>query len=284
MTLEQCKISSIGRLRSEFPDAEASWMVRMIFEHLLGYSQVDMAIKSDEPVSDFISSKISSIIDRLLTHEPIQYIFGETTFYGLRLKVTPDVLIPRPETEELVDMIVKDAADRPDLRVLDVCTGSGCIAIALARNLRFPIVEAIDLSPKSLEIANDNIAATRTNVKTIQADALHLKPSPDSFDVIVSNPPYIADSERSTMDSNVIDHEPSMALFVPDSDPLIFYTAICSYAKTALSSGGRIYFELNPLYADRLASQMSADGWQEVSLYRDMQSAVRFLSAICPEK
>lgn len=284
MTLEQCKISSIGRLRSEFPDAEASWMVRMIFEHLLGYSQVDMAIKSDEPVSDFISSKISSIIDRLLTHEPIQYIFGETTFYGLRLKVTPDVLIPRPETEELVDMIVKDAADRPDLRVLDVCTGSGCIAIALARNLRFPIVEAIDLSPEALEIANDNIAATRTNVKTIQADALHLKPSPDSFDVIVSNPPYIADSERSTMDSNVIDHEPSMALFVPDSDPLIFYTAICSYAKTALSSGGRIYFELNPLYADRLASQMSADGWQEVSLYRDMQSSVRFLSAICPEK
>ena len=243
-----------------------------------------MAIKSDEPVSDFISSKISSIIDRLLTHEPIQYIFGETTFYGLRLKVTPDVLIPRPETEELVDMIVKDAADRPDLRVLDVCTGSGCIAIALARNLRFPIVEAIDLSPKALEIANDNIAATRTNVKTIQADALHLKPSPDSFDIIVSNPPYIADRERSTMDSNVIDHEPSMALFVPDSNPLIFYTAICSYAKTALSSGGRIYFELNPLYADRLASQMSADGWQEVSLYRDMQSSVRFLSAICPEK
>lgn len=284
MTLEQCKISSIGRLRSEFPDAEVSWMVRMIFEHLLGYSQVDMAIKSDEPVSDFISSKISSIIDRLLTHEPIQYIFGETTFYGLRLKVTPDVLIPRPETEELVDMIVKDAADRPDLRVLDVCTGSGCIAIALARNLRFPIVEAIDLSPKALEIANDNIAATRTNVKTIQADALHLKPSPDSFDIIVSNPPYIADRERSTMDSNVIDHEPSMALFVPDSNPLIFYTAICSYAKTALSSGGRIYFELNPLYADRLASQMSADGWQEVSLYRDMQSSVRFLSAICPEK
>lgn len=284
MTLEQCKLSSLERLRSEFPGAEASWMVRIIFEQVMGYSQVDMAIKANQPVSDFIAEKISGIIDRLLAHEPIQYIFGETSFYGIKIKVNPDVLIPRPETEELVDMIIRDSADRTDMRVLDICTGSGCIAIALARHLRFAQVDGIDISRKALNVADENIADTHVNVRTIEADALSLPLVSDEYDIIVSNPPYIADSEREAMDSNVLNHEPHIALFVPDDDPLKFYTAICRYAATALSENGRIYFELNPMFANRLASIMKNEGWREVTLHRDMHARVRFLSATRPEK
>lgn len=279
MTLEQCRISAYTRLRSEYPDAEASWMVRMIFEKLMNYSQVDMAIKAKESVSTFMAQKIRDVIVRVLNHEPIQYVFGEASFFGLTLKVAPGVLIPRPETEELVEMIVRDADQRADLRVLDICTGSGCIAIALARNLRFPIIDAIDISREALAIAADNVSSCRVKVTLHEADALRLQPQSDIYDIIVSNPPYIAESERATMDRNVTNHEPAMALFVPDNDPLRFYTAICRFASTALRAGGRIYFELNPMFADRLKSWMEAEGWQDISLHRDMQANIRFLSA-----
>lgn len=279
MTLEQCRISAYTRLRSEYPDAEASWMVRMIFEKLMNYSQVDMAIKAKEPVSTFMAQKIRDVIVRVLNHEPIQYVFGEASFFGLTLKVAPGVLIPRPETEELVEMIVRDADQRADLRVLDICTGSGCIAIALARNLRFPIIDAIDISREALAIAADNVSSCRVKVTLHEADALRLQPQRAIYDIIVSNPPYIAESERATMDRNVTDHEPAIALFVPDNDPLRFYTAICRFASTALRAGGRIYFELNPMFADRLKSWMEAEGWQDISLHRDMQANIRFLSA-----
>lgn len=279
MTLEQCRISAYTRLRSEYPDAEASWMVRIIFEKLMNYSQVDMAIKAKEPVSTFMVQKVNDIINRLLNHEPIQYIFGETSFFGLTLKVAPGVLIPRPETEELVEMIIKEADQRPDLRVLDICTGSGCIAIALARNLRFPIIDAVDICREALAIAADNIRSCRVNVTLSEADALRMRPQSGAYDIIVSNPPYIAESERASMDRNVTDHEPTMALFVPDSDPLRFYTAICRFASSALVAGGRLYFELNPMFADRLKLWMEAEGWQDISLHRDMQANIRFLSA-----
>lgn len=269
----------MNRLRPHFRGGEATWLTRMIFEHLLGYSPVDMAIKADNPVSDYMHQKISGIVDRLLKGQPIQYIFGEASFYGLKMKVTPATLIPRPETEELVDMIVRDADKKPDLKVFDICTGSGCIAIALARNLNFPIVDATDISTDALRIATENIRTLRVKVNAFQSNALDLDEAVDKYDIIVSNPPYIAESERATMERNVLDHEPSLALFVPDTDPLMFYTAICRYASKALSSQGRLYFELNPLFAEQLASQMKAEGWQEVQLHRDMQGSLRFLSA-----
>lgn len=283
MTLGEFRIETLRRLSTRYDSGEARWMTRIIFEKIMGYSQVDTAIKSDQPISEFMQKKINETLSRLLSGEPIQYVFGETEFYGISLKVSPGVLIPRPETEELVEMIVKDANSRSDLRVLDVCTGSGCIAIALARNLKFPQIEAIDISDDALSVAKENLERTRTSVTLRKADALALKPDSKQFDIIVSNPPYIAGSERASMDSNVVDHEPAMALFVPDDDPLRFYIAIASYATQTLSDGGRLYFELNPLFAEALASRLTTDGWNDVRLHRDMQAKIRFLSATKPE-
>lgn len=283
MTLKECCDNATARLLEAYPASETRWMVRIIFEHLKGYTPVDLVIKAGDQVSDFIAGKVSGVIDRLLAREPIQYIFGETQFYGLRLKVTPDTLIPRPETEELVDMIVREAGDRSDLRVLDIGTGSGCIAIALARNLRFPQVSAIDISPRALEVARENARTLRTNISFSQADALALTPpAAPAYDIIVSNPPYIALHEQSGMDSNVLDHEPHSALFVPDSDPLVFYHAIARFALKALTPGGRIYFEINPLYAHDLSAFMQSGGWTDINLIPDTYRNIRFLSATNP--
>ena len=283
MTLEECRRKTVQRLTAIYPRSEAEWMTRIIFEQLKGYSQTDLIMKADSEVSDFIAGKVDAVTERLLHHEPIQYIFGETRFYGLKLKVSPAVLIPRPETEQLVEMIINDAAGRSDLRVLDICTGSGCIAVALARNLLFPRVEAIDISPDALEVAKENARLTSTKITFSQADALKLQLPAGNYDIIVSNPPYIAEKERTTMDANVLDYEPELALFVPDSDPLRFYTAISRSAMTGLHAGGRLYFEINPIYVKELKQQMQADGWLDVDAVRDMQGLYRFISATRPK-
>lgn len=276
--------SAASRLAPTYGESEARWMVRIIMQELKGYSRVDLAVKADAEVSDYLIAKVSSIVDRLLAGEPLQYIFGATEFYGLRLAVSPAVLIPRPETAELVDLIVRENARRQDLRVLDVCTGSGCIAVALARNLPFAQVEAIDLSGDALDVARSNAAALKVKVSFRQADALSLTPEAEPrFDIVVSNPPYVLDSERAEMSANVLDHEPHIALFVPDSDPLRFYRSIAAYAMTALTAGGRLYFELNPLTAESLARELRADGWTDVALLPDTDGKRRFLTATRPD-
>lgn len=285
LTLRQCADNAIRRLLPEYPDGEARWMVRIIFEKLKGWNRTEMMIRADQEISPFIAGKVDEIVQRLLDHEPIQYILGEARFYGMTLNVTPDVLIPRPETEELVDMIVADADGRSDLRVMDLCTGSGCIAIALARNLPFADVTAVDISAKALEVAAGNATLTKTAIHFRNADVLSL-PMPDKadMDIIVSNPPYIAESERAAMDPNVLDHEPALALFVPDSDPLRFYRAISPYASRALRPGGRLYFEINPLFAAQLHSLLAADGWDDITITPDMQRRQRFISATAPSQ
>lgn len=195
------------------------------------------------------------------------------------------MLIPRPETAELVDMIVKEAGSTADLRVADICTGSGCIAVALARNLTFPVITAIDISAPALEIAAENIKDLKvSSVTLLKADATDPSELPGGeFDIIVANPPYIADDERGSMDRNVLLYEPHSALFVPDDDPLLFYRAIAGYARTHLSASGRLYFEINPIYAERLAAHMTDAGWRDVTLTRDIHGTYRFLSASRPE-
>lgn len=260
-------------------------MVRIIMEQLKGYTLADIAIKSQDEVSDYITGKVRAVVDRLLADEPIQYIFGEARFYGLKLKVTPDTLIPRPETEELVDMIVQGNADRTDLRVLDACTGSGCIALALSRNLPFSRVDAFDLSDKALAVARENAAALKAKVDFFKADAFNLPPEPSPvYDIIVSNPPYIAERERKDMEPNVLLYEPHSALFVPDAAPLEFYDALNAYALTALKPGGQIYYELNPLHADELALRMRSAGWTDVTVALDIERRKRFLTAKLPSR
>lgn len=285
MTLNELTAHAIASLTPVTGEREARASLRMIYEAVKGWSQVDTAIKGGEQASPFVVGKVTDIVNRMLRHEPLQYILGEAWWYGMRLKVTPAVLIPRPETAELVDMIVKEQSGRIDLRVADICTGSGCIAIALARNLPFAHVDAVDNSSEALDVARENGIALRADrsIDWIEADALRPDTLPAGpYDIIVSNPPYIADDERGSMDRNVLYFEPHAALFVPDDDPLRFYNAINACALTALKPGGRIYYELNPNYATRLADSMTAAGWIAVELHRDIHATVRFLTATRP--
>lgn len=283
MTLRQLCHRAQSRLEPLYGDGEARWLVRVAMEYLKGYTLADLALKGDAEVTGWLQGKMDEVVGRLLNHEPIQYIFGYTRFYGLKIKVSPDTLIPRPETEELVGLIVDDFGHTPDLKVLDACTGSGCIALALARNLPFAHVSAFDLSESALKIAEENDAMLRTKVHIYQADALRLPPaSTPLYDIVVSNPPYVTGHERAAMDFNVLDFEPPQALFVPDDDPLRFYHVIARYALTALHPGGKIYFEINPLFADELRDDMSRQGWGDVTLIADSSARMRFLTAICP--
>lgn len=283
MVLDELRRATVKRLGEVYPRGEALWLWREMLMRIKGWGQVELAIKAGDEVSEYLQRKVEEVTVRLLRKEPVQYIFGMAEFYGLQLKVTPDVLIPRPETAEMVDMIVKWADGRTDLRVLDVCTGSGCIAVALARNLKFAQIAAIDLSSKALAVATENVKALKVKVNLKLGDALQLKDETSpKYDIIVSNPPYIAESERASMDSNVVDHEPQMALFVPDSDPLRFYHAIARYAMTALVSGGVLYFEINPLYAIRLREELQQQGWDDVVVEADMQGLNRFIHCVHP--
>lgn len=273
-----------SRLSPKYGEGEAREMSRIIFENLKGWSPVDLVIRANELISDFIQEKINNIVERLLNNEPIQQIFGNTRWYGLTLQVTPATLIPRPETAELIDLIVHENPAK-DLRVLDAGTGSGCIAIALKRNLVFPDVTAIDISEEALAVARANAAALHASINFRHADILNLPQTltEAGFDIIVSNPPYIADHEKATMERNVLDFEPHTALFVPDSDPLRFYIALLKQAcRGMLRPGGKIYFEINPLYAKDLKEATEQLGFANVVVTRDTDGKLRFLSAIKP--
>lgn len=261
---------------------EAKAMMRLIFHHLKGWTQTDLMIMSDRPVSQYMIGKVNEILARVDAGEPIQYVVGEARFYGMDLEVTPAVLIPRPETSELVDMIVHEN-EGSDLRVLDVGTGSGAIAIALARNLRFPVVTAIDISADALEVARANADRLHARIGFIAQDVFLYEPAPDSFDIIVSNPPYIAEHEKKDMDNNVLDFEPAAALFVPDDNPLIYYSRISEIGRKSLSPGGRLYFEINPDYAAQLEAMLKADGYEDVRIVEDISHRPRFACAVQPK-
>ena len=267
-----------GKLAPIYGDGETTWLLRTIMEHVKGWNQVELLLRADKEVSDFTIGRVNEAVDKLLAGEPVQYIYGDTYWYGMTLKVTPDVLIPRPETEELVDMIVKENSGN-DLRVLDVCTGSGCIAVALAKSLNFPSVTGIDISDAALAVARENASDQKVKVDFRKADALSLTPADGQYDIIVSNPPYVMESEKQEMDKNVLDHEPHIALFVPENDALKFYKAIATYSREALSDNGTLYFELNPLTANELADWMRKEGWSDVQLLPDMHSKIRFMVA-----
>lgn len=270
-------------LRPIYGNRETEAIIRLIFHYLKGWTTTDMLIHNSDQLSPFIRKQVDEILDRLLRHEPIQYITGEARFHGMDFKVSPDVLIPRPETDELVDIIVSENEKREDLRVLDIATGSGCIAIALSRSLPFASVSAIDISEPALKVANENAKNLKTKINFIKADIFSW--NPDSlFDIIVSNPPYIDESEKKQMDKNVLDYEPASALFVPDSDPLIFYKRILALASDCLTPQGRIYLEINPRHASELSAMMQENGFRQVDILRDSCGKLRFISAYAPTK
>lgn len=280
MTIGSLFNSLKTELTKKFGASEAKEMVLLIFESLKGWSQTDILIKQDEEVSDFITAKAEDIVKKTLEGEPLQYILGVAHFYGLKFKVTPATLIPRPETTELVDLIVNKFGDRKDLRVLDLGTGSGCIAIALARNLKFADITATDISDEALKVARENASDLKVNIDFRKEDILNMPPADEKFDIIVSNPPYILLSEAESMDLNVLDYEPASALFVPDNDPLKFYTPTIQYAAENLNKGGGIYFEINPMFADRIKKEMQRAGFEDVNVVKDISAKNRFVYAI----
>lgn len=278
-TVEQAVRTIRTALRPLYPAGEVEGFIRIIFRHLLHYEPVDILLRKDTVLPGFIPDKIDKVVEELKKSRPVQYIFNEARFHGHDFYVDGSVLIPRPETEELVDIIV-DENGLSDLSVLDAGTGSGCIAISLALALKFPEVTAVDISEKALEVARRNAAAFNArNIDFVCCDMLDMPVEVGKYDIIVSNPPYIAESEKAGMDRNVLDYEPSGALFVPDDDPLRFYKALSRFGADALKPGGRLYFEINSRFPAEIKKMLDADGYVDVELLRDMQGLWRFARA-----
>lgn len=281
-TIEQSvrKIRSV--LRPMYPDGEVEGFIRIIFRHVLHYEPVDILLRKDTVLPDFIVDKINKVVSELQERRPIQYVFNEARFYGHDFYVDESVLIPRPETEELVDMIV-DENRSSDLSVLDAGTGSGCIAVSLALALKFAEITAIDISEAAIGVARMNAERLKAKVGFLCQDMLDMPVVSGKYDIIVSNPPYVAEGEKKEMDGNVLDYEPGAALFVPDDDPLRFYRALSDYGKSALKYGGRLYFEINSRFPDEMKALLEGDGYENVELRRDMQGLWRFVRA-CKRK
>ena len=257
---------------------EVQAMIRIICEDIFNYDPVDVALRQESELPDFAQERITDLIARMRRHEPLQHIIGWARFHGHKFKVTPAVLIPRPETEQLVDLIVNENP-ASDLRVLDMGTGSGCIAISLARALKFASVDALDVSRDALAVARENAAALKVKVRFFESDMLLPQPAA-TYDIIVSNPPYICWSERESMERNVKDYEPGQALFVPDNDPLMFYKAIAPYAQQSLEKGGRLYLEINQRFGNEVKRLLEEHGFEDVRIIQDSFGKVRFAAAV----
>lgn len=266
------------RLAGAYDQREARAVARMLIEEKFGLSFADIICGGVEALSEAGTQWLEAAVERLEQGEPIQYVLGWAWLCGLRFGVKPGVLIPRPETEWLVDTVCADssAQNARKLHVLDIGTGSGCIALSIKRRLPEAYVEGWDISPEALAIAADNARSLNLDVAFRQQDALNLTPDADAWDVIVSNPPYICQRERADMSPNVLNHEPSTALFVPDTDPLLFYRAITRYAVGSLRSGGRLLFECNTLYAADTARMMADEGMNATEVHDDCFDKPRF--------
>lgn len=280
MTVREELIEVRKRLDGIYDHREREAVILLIFSHVKGWSRVDLIINEGKELSDFTKNEINGIVDRLILGEPIQYITGNARFFGMDFKVGPGVLIPRPETEELVDWIIDDCKNREDLSVLDIGTGSGCIAIALSRHLAFPKVVAIDVSEAALKYAEENSRMYKGKVDLIHADMYDWLPANQSLDVVVGNPPYIAPDEAADMEVRVKDFEPSEALFVSAEDPIRPYKRIEKIAKQGLKAGGCVYMEINPRFAEDVASYFMSKGWKDVEVRVDSYGKKRMVKAI----
>ena len=256
---------------------ETEAIIRLIFHHLKGWNLTEMLIHQKDELSIFIKNKVDEILQRLKRYEPIQYILGETRFHGMDLIIKPGVLRPRPETDELVDIIIDQNKNKEDLKVLDLCCGSGCIALALKRNLPFSCVTAVDFSSDAIEVAQENSRLLKAKLELRQEDIFDWMPT-GKYDIIVSNPPYVMDHEALEMEKNVLDYEPHEALFVRDDNPLQYYLRISEIALACLEEGGKLYLEINPLKADDLLSLLEAKGFTNVEIIKDSFGKRRFIT------
>jgi release factor glutamine methyltransferase len=255
---------------------EATSIAYLIMEHF-GIKKTDISL--DKKIQNIDLKKTELIIKRLNQAEPIQYILGETEFFGRKFKVNQHVLIPRQETEELVDKIIKENRQNKKLKILDIGTGSGCIAITLAKELPDSEVHAIDISEEALEITAFNATKNKATINFYKQDIIqHSTFNIQHFNLIVSNPPYVTESEKKLMHENVLKHEPSLALFVEDEDPLKFYTAILKFAKIYLSKNGKCYFEINEAFGEEIFKLFEENGFKKINISKDLNGKSRIAS------
>ena len=268
-----------NELAEIYPLTEINSIIEIVFEHTIGFSKTDLFVKSDVLLPEKQIKNLQFVLSRLKNNEPVQYVLKETVFFDLTFKVAPGVLIPRQETEELVDWVKKDTNKQMYLKVLDIGTGSGCIAISLAANLRNAEVSAFDVSEKALEIAKNNADLNKVLVNFEKKNILMHQHAIESqkFDIIVSNPPYVLGKEKKLMSKNVLDYEPELALFVEDDDPLLFYKAIVNYSKLNLAKNGKLYFEINEAYGKEVKKLMIDSGFINVELRKDLNGKDRMV-------
>ena len=268
-------------LASCYPEQERKSMIYLVFCSLLKCSRVGLHEQFQAKVSHSDQLRISEIVSGLRIYKPLQYLLGETEFYGMRMEVGPGVLIPRPETEELVHWILTENPGLIHPVILDIGTGSGCIALALARNLPLATVSGIDNSPDALVYANRNKLLNQCKVEFLLADIFddnNLQPF--KADIIISNPPYIPESNMQAMQANVLQHEPHVALFVPDRDPLLYYRRIALKSKEWLVPEGKLYVELHENYGEDILSLFQGNGFQAVELRKDINGKDRMVRAV----
>lgn len=269
-------------LESHFPPAELKSLTKIICCDLLEIGELDFYVRKDIHLSENKQKELETILHRLINHEPIQYIVGHTPFCGHSFEVNQHVLIPRPETEELVELIAKE---NPKAKLIfDMGTGSGCIAISLSKKLPNCEVRACDISAEALKVARRNNKRLGASVCFEKQNILKYKFPANleemlNLDVIVSNPPYITESEKAGMDPNVLEWEPATALFVPDDDPLLFYSCIAELGFFLLSSEGKLYFEVNQAYGKEVCEMLNDMGYSRVRLIKDMFNNKRFVKA-----
>ena len=283
-------------LSNVYTAREIKHLAVRILQHITQLSTANILTNKYTILSDTQHEKIKMIVARLKKSEPLEYILGETEFFSLPFEVNPHTLIPRPETEELVDWIISDFKFDSNLRILDIGTGSGCIAIALVKNLKNSIVTAFDISTEALEVAKRNAEKNNVKVEFLQQDILEIAgqarndnqcchcgldpQSHEKFDIIVSNPPYICEKEKTEMEDNVLQYEPHSALFVPDENPLLFYCAIAQFAIAHLNVGGSLYLEINRTFGKEICKMLDELGFFNIELRKDLSGNDRMIKAI----
>ncbi len=284
MTIATAGKNLSAALNSIYDEREAANIASLVMEKITGFSKSERSIYKQNELDEIQQNKLEFFTRELLQHKPVQYVLNEAWFAGMLFYVDENVLIPRPETEELVETVKEniDQLNERNLSILDIGTGSGCIAVALKKKLPQTSVFAMDISDNALKIAAKNATSNNTNIEFIKADILnfhHHEPFPQ-FDIIVSNPPYIMQSESGTMLPNVLLYEPKEALFVADDDALIFYKAIIDFALIHLNpSGGKLFFEINEMMGEQVAALLKAKGFSSINIKKDMQEKNRVVSA-----
>ncbi|MEI9943220.1 MAG: peptide chain release factor N(5)-glutamine methyltransferase [Chitinophagaceae bacterium] len=282
MTTQEATYFILNQLRTIYSEGEALKITDWIMENVTGSAKTERMIYKNEAITEKEELQLQQFAERLMEHEPVQYILNESWFYGLKFYVDKNVLIPRPETEELVDWIIKDCKFPIDqLNILDIGTGSGCIPVSLKRKLRKAELWSCDVSEQALQVAKKNALNLGADINFMTLDFLNKEEREKLplFDIIVSNPPYIPQKERYQMASNVLEYEPAKALFVPDSGPLIFYKAIADFGKTHLNKDGIIYAEIHENLANEI-KELFQSGNYEIEIKKDMQGKDRMMKAL----